>query len=92
MTIELQQIDHLFKHTGESAVIAEDKHMVNAKQHHNFHIQLTCLKQEDTNSSYKDLEPQGAKRHPDAKKGGVKPPNPVYPFQQFADNYREQKR
>ena len=39
------------------------------------------LKREDTNISYEGPKPQGAKRRPDAKKGGAKPPHPVNPCQ-----------
>ena len=41
------------------------------------------LKQEDTNRSYEEPKPQGAKRRPDAKKGGPKPPHHVNPFHHF---------
>ena len=47
------------------------------------YIQLKILKREDTNSSYEEPKPQGAKRRPDAKKGGAKPPHPVNPFRHF---------
>ena len=41
------------------------------------------LKPEDTDSSYEEPKSQGAKRRPDAKKGGAKPPHPVNPFRHF---------